>query len=116
MVTFALDGAPKVVRDGVSGYLVPPLDTDRLADRVVELLRDPERRSRFGAAGRAFAIDNFGVELIVRRIDDVYQRLLTTKTGRGGRPRSRGRARGADRLGPKLLTQVVTFLFVRVRP
>ncbi len=79
VVTFALDGAPEVVRDGISGYLVPPLDTDQLADRVVELLRDPERRRAFGAAGRAFAIENFGVERMVRRIDAVYGRLLEAK-------------------------------------
>lgn len=79
VVTFDLDGAPEVVRDGVSGYLVPPLDTDRLADRVVELLRDPDRRRAFGAAGRAFAVENFGVERMVSRIDAVYGRLLEAK-------------------------------------
>jgi glycosyltransferase involved in cell wall biosynthesis len=79
VVTFALDGAPEVVRDGVSGYLIPPLDTAALADRVVELLRDPDRRARFGAAGRAFAVANFGVDRMVARIDEVYERLLTAK-------------------------------------
>jgi glycosyltransferase involved in cell wall biosynthesis len=79
VVTFNLDGAPEVVRDGVSGYLVPPLDTDLVADRVVELLLDPARRAAFGAAGRAFAIENFGVERMVSRIDGVYRRLLETK-------------------------------------
>jgi glycosyltransferase involved in cell wall biosynthesis len=79
VVTFDLDGAPEVVRDGVSGYLVPPLDTDQLADRVVELLRDSDRRRAFGTAGRAFAVDYFGVELMVARIDGVYGRLLKAK-------------------------------------
>jgi glycosyltransferase involved in cell wall biosynthesis len=79
VVTFDLDGAPEVVRDGVSGYLVPPLDTDRLADRVVELLSDSDRRSAFGAAGRAFAAENFGVELMVSRIDALYGQLLEAK-------------------------------------
>ena len=30
VVTFALDGAPEVIRDGVSGYLVPAGDTAAL--------------------------------------------------------------------------------------
>lgn len=94
VVTFALDGAPEVVRDGVSGYLVPPLDTDKLADRVVELLRDPERRREFGAAGRTFAVENFDVDRMVSRIDATYERLLFAK---GlpitiGRPEREGRA------------------------
>jgi glycosyltransferase involved in cell wall biosynthesis len=79
VVTFALDGAPEVVRDAVSGYLIAPLDTDELADRVVELVHDPDRRRAFGAAGRAFAVENFGVERMVSRIDALYGRLLEAK-------------------------------------
>src|SRR5206468_11671054 len=48
VVTFDLDGAPEVIRHGVSGYLVPPLETTALAARVVELLEDPALRDRFG--------------------------------------------------------------------
>jgi glycosyltransferase involved in cell wall biosynthesis len=50
VVTFDMDGAPEVVHDGVSGYLVPPLDVDGIARRAIELLGDPERRRAFAAA------------------------------------------------------------------
>lgn len=79
VVTFALDGAPEAIEDQVSGYLVPALDTGQLADRVVELLRDPERRTAFGEAGRAYAVENFNVERMVTKIDAVYERLLLAK-------------------------------------
>src|SRR5687768_1930107 len=79
VVTLELDGVPEVVRDGVSGYLVLPLDTEKLADRVVELLLDPGRRHAFGTAGRAFAVENFGVERMILRIDAVYGRLIAAK-------------------------------------
>ena len=72
VVTFDMDGAPEVIREGVSGYLVPPLDTDAIADRVVELLTDPERRARFGAAGRLFVAEHFGLDTMVRRVNEVY--------------------------------------------
>lgn len=80
VVTFALDGAPEVIRDGVSGYLVPPLDTRRMADLTVDLLRDPQRREAFGQAGRTFAAERFAAERMVERINAVYLDLLTSRT------------------------------------
>ena len=82
VVTFSLDGAPEVVRDGVSGYLVPPLDTSALAARVVDLLGDPARRNAFGEEGRAFALANFGADRMVERINEVYLRVLARKAPR----------------------------------
>ena len=34
VVTFDLDGAPEVIRDGVSGYLVAAIDAGRVAERT----------------------------------------------------------------------------------
>ena len=76
VVTFDLDGAPEVVRDGVSGYLVPPIDVVQVAERTLELLRDPGRRTAFGQAGRAFAAEHFSVERMVSRINALYFTLL----------------------------------------
>jgi UDP-GlcNAc:undecaprenyl-phosphate GlcNAc-1-phosphate transferase len=81
VVTFDLDGAPEVIRDGVSGYLVAPVDTNRVAERTVELLRDPERRHAFGEAGRTFAAQHFSVERMVERINTLYLELLENVEG-----------------------------------
>ena len=81
VVTFDLDGAPEVIRDGISGYLVPPVDTDGIARRVVELLRNPDRCRAFGEAGRAVAAEHFSVERMVERISDLYVELIARRTG-----------------------------------
>ncbi|MDA1184520.1 MAG: glycosyltransferase [Acidobacteria bacterium] len=83
VVTFDLDGAPEVVRDGVSGYLVPALDTRQVAERTVELLRDPGRRREFGEVGRAFATEHFSVETMVKRVNAVYLQLLSVEGSLG---------------------------------
>ena len=80
VVTFQMDGAPEVIRDGVSGYLVPPLDTAALAERVVELFGDPVRREAYGRAAREFVAANFTAEQMVERINRVYERLLKERT------------------------------------
>jgi len=45
-------GAAEIIADGVTGILVPPGQPAVLADRLVELLADRERREALGAAAR----------------------------------------------------------------
>ena len=52
VVATRVGGIAELVEDGVSGFLVAPGDPAVLADRVCQLLADPELRSRFGEAGR----------------------------------------------------------------
>ncbi len=52
VVATAVGGVPEAVLDGLTGYLVPPGDASALAQRVRDLLDDPERRRQFGAAAR----------------------------------------------------------------
>ncbi|MBE0688786.1 MAG: glycosyltransferase, partial [Anaerolineae bacterium] len=64
-------GIPDVVQDGVNGYLVPPGDVDALANRLVEVLNDPEIEA-MGVRARAFAEAFFSPEAYV----EGYRRLL----------------------------------------
>ena len=52
IVTFDNGGAPELVAKGC-GFVVPYLDVDEMADRVVELLLDAELRRRLGAVGES---------------------------------------------------------------
>lgn len=47
-------GAPDAVRQGETGFVVDGRDPGQLADRLVQLLTDPELARRMGAAGRAW--------------------------------------------------------------
>ena len=79
VVTFAMDGAPEVIQDGVSGYLAPPQDTTVMAQRVVELLASESDRTRMGQEGLKFARKNYSAEMMVEQINAVYERLITAK-------------------------------------
>jgi len=48
VVATEVGGIPDVVDDGVTGYLVPPRDTDRLANAIIRLLQDKAMRQRMG--------------------------------------------------------------------
>jgi phosphatidylinositol alpha-1,6-mannosyltransferase len=48
-------GVPEAVQDGVTGFLVPPRDRERVVAAVARLLEDPELRSRMALASRLWA-------------------------------------------------------------
>jgi glycosyltransferase involved in cell wall biosynthesis len=79
VVTFEMDGAPEVIQNGVSGYLAPPQDTTAMAKRVVELLGSEGERERMGREGQKFARENYSAELMVDRINAVYEGLLAAR-------------------------------------
>ena len=52
-------GAPEVVDDGTTGFVVSPRDPGELAAALDKLLASPELHAQMGAAGREFALRRF---------------------------------------------------------
>ncbi len=75
VVTTDVPGCRDAIEPGVSGVLVPPRDARSLADAVAALAEDEDLRTRMGAAGRALAERDFGLDRIVRAHLDVYRDL-----------------------------------------
>ena len=61
-------GAPEVVIDGKTGFLVSQDDTGELATSISTLLRDTVLARRMGEAGRARVHEEFSYEHFVRRL------------------------------------------------
>jgi starch synthase len=82
-------GIPEVVVEGETGLLVPleigdpatrePADPDAfaagIAERVNELLADPDRARAFGAAGRERAVRAFSWSAIADQVTELYREL-----------------------------------------
>jgi glycosyltransferase involved in cell wall biosynthesis len=77
VVATRVGGVPEIVRDGVEGLLVPPGDPAALAAALVDLLRDPARRERMGAAGRERQRSEFDIHVMVERIGALYESLFS---------------------------------------
>ncbi|AMO62123.1 glycosyltransferase [Mycolicibacterium phlei] len=52
-------GAPETVRDGETGVVVDGWDVGAIAAAVSDLLADPDRAARMGAAGRRWVVDQW---------------------------------------------------------
>jgi glycosyltransferase involved in cell wall biosynthesis len=72
VVAASVGGLAEVVADGHSGTLVPPDEPEALADALAELLKDPDRAARMGAAGRQRVERLFTLDRFLDRILEVY--------------------------------------------
>jgi glycosyltransferase involved in cell wall biosynthesis len=69
-------GTPEVITDKKTGILVPPEDAISLADSILELLRDENKRRTFSENARKFVLDNFSLERRVKSMVELYQETL----------------------------------------
>ena len=79
VVATRVGGVPDLVDDGVTGCLVPPDDPGALAEALVALLQDPERRQVLGKAARERVIPAFAAGRLVADVDALYRELLRAK-------------------------------------
>ncbi len=68
--------APEIVRDGSNGYLFRTGDADELAARLCDLLRDHDKRDRFGNEGKRMFEERFRLEREVAETTELYESLL----------------------------------------
>lgn len=66
-------GIPELVKDGVSGYLVPERDPDALADRLEYLVRHPDTWPDMGKAGRICVENHYNIDTLNKKLVDIYQ-------------------------------------------
>jgi len=59
-------GVRSAVRDGETGIVVPPTDSDAVADAIRSLLLNPDRRNRMGAAGRRAVETHYNWDRVAR--------------------------------------------------
>lgn len=69
---------PYLVDDGITGFLVPFGKPEKMAFKITELLRNPERAARMGKAGREKA-ESWKAERVADSVTEVYIELLSEK-------------------------------------
>ena len=72
-VVTQVGGMPEVVRDGETGFIVPPGDGAALADRISFLLGNPPLATKMGIASRDCILDRFTVDRMAAEYRDVYR-------------------------------------------
>ena len=76
VVATDVGGVREALEDGDAGYIVPPGDDEAVAAHIVSLLNDRKRAREMGARGRAVVEQNFSCEILLRRVEQLYDSLL----------------------------------------
>jgi glycosyltransferase involved in cell wall biosynthesis len=78
VIATRVGGVYSVVRDGETGILVPPSDSDTLAKRILELLDNPERAREIGSAARTEVLNQFSVQQMVTKTVSLYREIMSS--------------------------------------
>jgi glycosyltransferase involved in cell wall biosynthesis len=76
VVASAVGGVPEVVKDGVTGLLVPPRNPDILSEKIDFLLQHPAVGVRMGKAGRQVIQERYSMECMLNQTEHLYRRLF----------------------------------------
>lgn len=82
VVATRVGGLPHLIQDGVHGLLVPRRDPSALAEALDALVGDPARGRAMGAAGRARRRTEFDLDVMVARVEELYERLYANSGSR----------------------------------
>ena len=82
VVATSVGGNAELVRDGETGFLVPPKDPSRFARAVVRLLGAPQLRRTMGGQARRIVGERFALPAVADRYRTLYDRVA------GSQPRA----------------------------
>lgn len=69
-------GIPELVKDGVTGFLVPERDADAIAERISYLVEHPEIWTRIGRAGRTYVEEHYDIHKLNDELVKIYRQVL----------------------------------------
>ncbi len=75
VIASRVGGLPEAIEDGVTGVLVDQSPA-AFAEAIGDLLADPEKMARFGAAGRSRVTNHFSIDRLITRTLEEYEIAL----------------------------------------
>lgn len=77
VVASSVGGNPEIVQDGQIGLLVSPKNASELADRILEVINNPEKSKLFGERGRERVAKEFTTARMLNQYEELYDRCLS---------------------------------------
>jgi glycosyltransferase involved in cell wall biosynthesis len=72
VVATSVGSIPEIVKDGISGIIVPPKNPESLADAIIKVLCDDIFRKKLGENGKKIAEENLSWHLIAEKTEEIY--------------------------------------------
>ncbi len=75
-VAYAVNGVLDILKDGENGFLIPPGEIEKAAEKVLWLKDHPEDAKRMGERGQRIVEKEFDIDLMVRQQEELYDKLF----------------------------------------
>ncbi len=75
VIATSVGGNPEIVKHNETGYLIQSEDIEMLAQYIIELLYNKNKREKFGSAGRKFIEENFSTDVTIKKTLELYKSL-----------------------------------------
>lgn len=72
-------GNSEIVLDGVTGYIVNPLNPEEISEKTLDLLKNPEKAERFGKAGYERIKSEFNLKNKIKEYIAIYETIYVGK-------------------------------------
>jgi len=76
VVASRVGGITLQIEDGVNGFLVDPMDYEGTAQRIIEILKNPELAEELGRKGKETVRKKFLITRLLSDYLDVFNELL----------------------------------------
>jgi glycosyltransferase involved in cell wall biosynthesis len=71
----------EVVLNNKTGVLIPPRNSSVLTKKIIELLKDKDKRKNMAFAGRKLVESGYSLEAMLNKIERLYNELMTMRGG-----------------------------------
>lgn len=79
VVVSDVGGLPEVVKDGITGIVVPPRNYEKTAEAIEKLVLDVKLRKKMGEAGRKMVAELYDWNKNVEQMIEIYENILNIK-------------------------------------
>lgn len=75
-IAFDVGGNSEIIKDAVTGYIIPDKNIDLLVERIFFLYQNPGKKREMGEAAKNFINNNFSVERRLEKLEKLYRELV----------------------------------------
>lgn len=77
VIATSVGGLPEVVKDGETGFIIPPANELALSNKLYELILDENLQKKFGVNGRNLVLEKYSWEKSLDIMEEVYKTIET---------------------------------------
>lgn len=76
VVATRVGGNPELILEGKTGFLVPSAEPEKLAEKIILMLKDEKLRRKMGEEGKKRVKEKFSLERMLKNYEELYSLIL----------------------------------------